>query len=251
MTSAETAAVKAPYPSLTTVHNFLDRLGGGPIPPRIDKDLLESYSGGTQALLMATLRAMGLVTESGATLPALEKVATDPEARKRHFRDFYDSFYKEQARLAEQNATNQQLVESFSSAFGFKGSTLQKAVVFYLALADYVGAPKSPFFKAPRVASASSRKTGTAKRTPMTPKTPEVHGTEGSPGDARLPSPERTTISLGELGEVSVEVRVRWLELPSDLFTGLRDAIDKLRSLAVASDEVDEVYDEDEEVSAS
>lgn len=60
---------KAPYLSLTTLTNFLDRWGDGPIPPRIDKSALDTYSGGTQAVLMSTLRLMGYVGPEGEVLP--------------------------------------------------------------------------------------------------------------------------------------------------------------------------------------
>ena len=44
---------RPPYLSLTTLLNFLDRWGDGPIPPRIDKSALDKYSGGFQALAYA------------------------------------------------------------------------------------------------------------------------------------------------------------------------------------------------------
>ncbi len=149
---------KPPYLSLTTLRNFFDRWGEGPIPPRIDKSALDRYSGGTQAVLMSALRLIGYVNREGHVLPVLREAVHDPTARKAHLTDWARYFYSEQLELAEQNATAQMLQESFA-AYGYTGSTLRKAVVFYLGLADYAGLPNSPHFRPPKQsATAPSRR---------------------------------------------------------------------------------------------
>lgn len=66
--------------------------------------------------------------------------------------------YACQLDLAEQNATSQMLFESFAG-HGYTGSTLRKAIVFYLSLVEYLGLPNSPHFRAPKQSA-----TPTAKR---------------------------------------------------------------------------------------
>jgi len=104
-----TADDKAPYLSLTTLNNFFDKWGDGPIPPRIDKSALDNYSGGTQALLLSTLRLMGFVDNEGEVLPALREAVNDPAARKAHLTEWARRFYAPQIELAERNGTPQML----------------------------------------------------------------------------------------------------------------------------------------------
>src|SRR5687767_752618 len=140
---------KPPYLSFTTLLNFLDRWGDGPVPPRIDKSALDKYSGGTQGILLSTLRLIGYVDPDGNVMTVLREAIDSPDARKAYLDRWARQFYARQLALAEQNATAQMLHESFAG-YGYSGSTLRKAVVFYLALVDYLGLPNSPHFRPPR-----------------------------------------------------------------------------------------------------
>ena len=105
---------KPPYLSLTTLLNFLDRWGDGPVPPRIDKSALDKYSGGTQGILMSTLRLIGYIDTEGLVLPPLREAVSDVEARKAHLDKWARQFYAVQLQLAEQSGTAQMLHESFA-----------------------------------------------------------------------------------------------------------------------------------------
>lgn len=242
--AAETVdEAKPPYISFTTLKNFLDKLGEGAMPPVIDKGYLDNYSGGTQAMLMQALRAMGLTDAQNRVLPALARAARDDAARKQTMRDFAETMYAEQLELAKMNGTSQQLAESFSK-YKYTGSTLRKAIVFYLALVEYTGAPNSPNFKAPKATG------GPAKRRKRE---------DGGGGDAiggggaeppAAPKPsggagEKVTVDFGDAGTVTLTVDVRWLNLSDEAFTALRRLIKDLEALG--TDEAEEALDDDED----
>ena len=245
------ANTNVPYVSLKTLDGLLDKIGAGPIPPRIDKGFLDSYSGGTQAILKVALRALGLINEDETKTDLLESVATDKEVRKEHFRGFLDRTYSVQNQLAAKNGTSQQLEESFA-AMGFKGpDTRRKAIVFYLNLVDYVGGTKSPYFKPPRQAAAAARKAKQRKPQPSTPG--QTHQDDNSTGSS---SGNRVIVKLGSVGTITLVTDLRWMDLTPDQRNNVFGVIDKVKALGLGAppapdvDEGDEAEDEDEEADA-
>ena len=217
---------KAPYISYQTLTGFIDvKLGGNPLPPRIDRGFLDNYAGSVQAQLLAALRTIGLVSDDGVVLPALREAVKSPEHRQEVIRAWAQTFYADQLALAAENATAQMLWESFAK-HQYSGSTLRKAIVFFLSLVDELGMPKSFHFKPPRQTSVgqSPRRKKEAKpaETPPPPAATSAVPVAG----------ERKSISLGGAGEVTVLVNVKWLELSDDKFVRLRKAIRDLEELA-------------------
>jgi hypothetical protein len=218
---------KPPYLSLTTLLNFFDRWGEGPIPPRIDKSALDNYSGGTQSLLMSTLRLIGYVDAEGAVLPALREAVRDEGLRKAHLSNWSRHFYGEQLALAEQNATPQMLHESFAE-YGYTGSTLRKAVVFYLALVDYLGLPNSPHFRPPKQSATPYSK----RRAKPTPTGRTVVGDMSAPVTAyTAPRGETTVVKIDGLATITITVDAQWMKLPIETITTMREAIANLEGL--------------------
>lgn len=218
---------KPPYLSFTTLLNFFDRWGNGPIPPRIDRSALENYSGATQATLMNTLRLMGYVNQEGQVLPALREAVRTPDARKAHLERWARSFYTQQLELAEQNATSQMLHESLAT-YGYSGSTLRKAVVFYLALVEYLELPNSPLFRPPRQSA-----TPPSKRRPRPAPVSDVsvRSVEPQTPAVKPPSGEAIIITIDDLATITVTVDAQWMRLPVETITSLRAAIDQLVAL--------------------
>lgn len=239
-TQSETS--KPPYLSFTTLANFLNRLGENPIPSRIDSTILDTYSGGTQSQLIATLRVMGLIGEGGRTLPVLGEIARDEKERKRVMKEWAETFYAEQLELAKQNASAGQLAESFQT-HNIKGSTLRKAIVFFLALVDYTELPRSTHFRAPKAPAAGTR----SRR-----KSPDPGAGESAKSDYVTPTQkqETITVSLPEGGTVTLIVAVdSLLDLPDNAFAALRKLRNDLRALGTEEPPEDDPaeYGEDEE----
>jgi len=221
---------KPPYLSLTTLLNFFERWGDGPIPPRIDKSALDRYSGGTQAQLLSTLRQMGYVDSEGVVLPPLRDAVKDEDARKAHLESWARYCYADQLALAEQNATAQMLHESFAR-FGYRGSTLRKAVVFYLSLVDYLGLANSPHFRPPKQAA-----TPTARRR-IRPTSPSDAPDPRPVPTHRAPQGETTVVAIGDLATITVTVDAQWMKLPVETITSMREAIAMLEALATGDED--------------
>lgn len=229
MATPDKVKITPPYISLTTLNNFMEKLGAGVPPPRIDKGYLDKYSGAAQALLLSTLKLMGFIDEaSGDVLDALEDAAKSEDRRKGEYRRFAESFYAEQLALAAKNGTSQMLEESFRK-WGITGSTMRKAVVFYLHLVEYVGLPNSPHFKPPRQAPGGTKKGGRTAGSGQS--NGNTSGQSAQVNTSRSTAGESKTITLGTAGTVTVTVDVRWLDLPMEQFTALRTAIQALESL--------------------
>lgn len=218
---------KAPYLSLTTLSNFLDRWGDGPIPPRIDKSALDTYSGGTQAVLMSTLRVMGFVDQEGRVLPALRQAIKEPQYRKAHLEGWARHFYARQLDLAEQAATAQMLHESFA-VYGYSGSTLRKAVVFYLSLVEELGLPNSPLFRPPKQSATPPARRRPARVSPA----PVEDRYQAPPPSPRAQGGEVTVIRIDNLATITVTVDAQWMRLPVETITAMREAIGNLEALA-------------------
>lgn len=215
---------KPPYVSFTTFNNFLTTFGERPPPPQIDKTFLGSHSGANQALLLSTLKTFDLIDEAGRVMPKLPEIATDVDARKRFLDERLRTLYPGLVQLAHQNGTPQQLEDWFRK-WGYQGSTMRKAVVFYLSAAQYAEVPVSPHFKAPKARPSSS--TSRRKQTSST----SVAGVETLPERPPSNSDGTTyTFSIGEAGRVTVNVAVDVFKLTGDERDNLFGLIDLLRS---------------------
>lgn len=158
--------------------------------------------------------------------PSLRNAVASVDARKAHLEAWARHFHASQLVLAEQNGTAQMLQESFAH-YGYTGSTLRKAVVFYLGLVDYVGLPNSPYFRAPKqAATATSRRR--VRPAPAATSRPEPMPPLAAP---TVPRGETTVISIEDLATITVTVDALWMKLPVETITSMREAIVKLEAL--------------------
>jgi hypothetical protein len=225
---------KAPYIAYSTLVNFIDqKCGANPLPPRIDRSFLDNYSGSVQPLLLGTLRTVGLIGEDNQVLQPLRDAARSPQARKGVLREWAEGFYKEQLGLAEEHATTDMLQHSFAR-HKYTGSTLRKAVVFFLSLTDDLGLPKSPHFKPPRQLAGQAR----PRTRRVSPPPPEAAAPTS--GDVREPDKWDTlTVHLKSGGTVTLMVDVNPLMLKGEerkFFYTLVDHLDGYQQAAASSD---------------
>jgi hypothetical protein len=143
------------------------------------------------------------------------------------FRDWAQDFYAEQIKLAGQHATAQMLWETFSKQGGLTGSTLRRAVIFYLALSKDAGLPVSAHFKSPKAAPSAQK----SSRTPPPPLTVMETPERDSSVHDGVTAHERRTVTLGTAGTVEIIVNVRRLDLSEDQFTQAPEAHQGYRSL--------------------
>lgn len=156
-----------PYLPATTFKSFIQQFKNGVVPPRIDRSLMTTLSGADQSMLRIALRFFRLVdaerndavTDRFRTL--VEAIGT--EAWKPTLRALVDESYSDIVAGLDKAATSAQLDEHFRARASVSGSVLDKAVRFYLTLAEEAGIELSPHFKK-RTSSARRAGGGKVKR---------------------------------------------------------------------------------------
>lgn len=215
-----------PYLPFDTFKNFVDTLSGGrPLPPRIDRSLMSGMAGGTQTLLLGTLSTFGLIGDNRQVLPTfVELVRADEEGRRRVMAGLLNEIYPEAMKLAEDHATADQLAENFRVISGYQGSTLRKAITFFLNMAKYAQVELSPFFRAP-AQNTGGRRPAARRGRPVAPTPTSV---TAGPTDATASAMESRSIGLVSGGSVVISCSVSFLSLSRDDRDFVFDLVDKL-----------------------
>ena len=213
-----------PYLSFETFRNFIARLGERKIPPRIDRSMMIGIAGGTQTYLLQALRAFDLIDASNGISPRLVQMATDEAACATEMRGLLQHFYADQLALSAQHATAGQLSESFDG-YGLSGSTLRKAITFFLHMARFAELPLSPHFRAPQQRTGSPRPRRASspgrKRVAPEPGVDEIGGTSAAQ--------ESHTVALASGGTITLSCSVAFLALTREDRAFVFDLVDRLQ----------------------
>jgi len=153
---------KAPYVSFTMLMNVAERMRTEGIPARVDRSYLGAASGTTKAQFLAAAKALQLLDGDLKPTETLHRLVSEKDQRPEIVREMLTRFYGPVIALGT-NATQQQLDETFREQYDISGSTVRKAVAFYLAAAGFAKVPVSPHFTAPRVTTGGGS-TGGGKR---------------------------------------------------------------------------------------
>ena len=142
-----------PYLPFARFQSFIGSLHGKPLPPRIDRTLMSRMSGSDQSQIRIALRFLGLtrgddnlVTDEFRALVAAYAEPATPEWRA-SLGAVVGTAYESLVGGLDDAATQGQLDESFRTIGGLAGSSLTKAVRFYLAAVAEAGMTVSPHFK--------------------------------------------------------------------------------------------------------
>lgn len=176
------------YGSYRSFNNFVEHLRQHPpMPSRIDKSSMAHLNYGTQQALMAGMRFLSLLGEGDVPTGKLEALVDADEAGRPAvmlslLQRAYPYFWAEGFDLTR--ATHGQIVEKIRTEGNVSGSTIEKALGFFLAAADAAGVKLSP-----HVTSRSSTGSGprTVKKKPIKPK-PTTSGVVAEP---KPPAEER------------------------------------------------------------
>lgn len=228
---------KAPYLSFQTFWNFVGYLCKKPLPPVIDRSVMDSKSGTDQANLTAALKAFGLIRDDLSVEPLLQELAVaDEDARKKLLARMVEQNYGAALQVSEANGTEQMLSDSFKTAYKMEAAdTRRKAVTFFLHAAREAGLPLSPYFPATRSGS-NGTSTGTARRK-STLRKAKANGvaTPNPPSAAPSGAGETKVIDFGDAGSVTIVVNVKWLALPTETMVDLRKAVDAFETLGAST----------------
>lgn len=214
-----------PYISYATFRNFMLSLNANALPPRIDRSLMLGMAGGTQTHLIQALRVFTLIGENNEVNPPFVAMAGDEETFRAGMRAILMHFYATQLELSERQGTTAQLLESFAPT-GYSGSTLRKAVTFFLHAARDADMPLSPHFRPP-VATTPVRARRASK--------PRVAAQETPSMSTNAPAAESHTITLRSGGMVTISCTTTFLALSKDDRDFLFGLVDSLRDYEMRS----------------
>src|SRR5689334_17629697 len=127
-----------PYVPFPTFKTFIADLAANDIPGRIDRSVLQRFSGSTGTQLMTSLRALGLILQDGKptdTLAVLvSSYSTSDWAPQLH--NVIAPIYAPILSINLEKATPSQFSEAFGSVFPGTDAVQQKCIAFFLAAAQ-------------------------------------------------------------------------------------------------------------------
>ncbi len=153
------------YGSWATVTRFINDLrdhGANHLPSKIDRSLMTNLSGSTGNETISSLKALGLVSSTGETTPFFGKfVLASDEERKPLLAEMIRASYGFLFSAKDFNldrATGQMCADLFREQ-GVTGSTLVRAMTFFLSAAKEAGISVSPKIKPPKLVKNGSART--------------------------------------------------------------------------------------------
>ncbi len=234
MDNNQDAGFKPPYGAFRTFWSFVASLATKPLPPQIDRSILDSKSGTDQLGIFNALKAFNLVAgEEQVVQPALTGlVQATPEGRKTILGDLLQTYYPGQLKVSASQGTMKMLLESFESDFGLNGDTRRKAATWFLHAANECGMPMSAHF--PKLRPGQGAPAPRARRPPKRKPLGGASGNQVSTG-SRPENPSGTdefTVELRAGGTVTLTVNVSHFALSRHRDD--RDFVEKLMDAMTA-----------------
>jgi hypothetical protein len=150
------------YSSQKSLASFFNaRRDDGHVTDVVDRSLMRNFAGSTATELLATLKFLKMINENGVpTQIYKDYVIADDDKRKilmqQILRDSY-SFIFNDSSFDVERATADQVAQRFR-AQNVSGSTLSRAVAFFLSAAKDAGIKVSPHIKAPPMVKNGGQK---------------------------------------------------------------------------------------------
>lgn len=247
MDPTQEVGFRPPYLSFQTFWSFLEELVSRPLPGKLDRSVMRKKSGSDQANLAVALKSFGLIDESWTVTGLNDLSKTDETGRTQWLAMQIREHYAAQMKVSDGNGTEQQLRDSFKEAFGLESAdTVRKAMTFFLHATKKVGIETSHYFPSTRSGSGAP---GTPKprraSSRRKPASDNARKPEPDTGAADVAAHEHRNVTLGTAGTVSIDVKVKWLDLSDDQFTKLRKLIKDIEALGQSGDDPDEEDVED------
>jgi hypothetical protein len=210
-----------PYIAFSTFLSFIKGLATTGVPSRIDKSLLRNMSGGNQSALLAALKWFDLIDEAGHHGPPLEQLVSAGDGLGFVLKSMMPKAYAFMAdgSIDIGRATGSQLEEKFR-AYGVSGSTIVKAMAFFIAACKEAEIPLSAHIKLPKVnRSANAVRKKARPQSAVEQEEEEEEERDDGRTDhhpfiqgllEKLPEPD---------AEWSMEARGRWLTTAANIFS--------------------------------
>ena len=176
-----------PYTSYRTFKTFIQDLSERGVPSRIDRSVLNRFSGAVGTQLVHALRFLGLIDDAGRPTPRLREIvaADGAEDWSEKLRTVLRQEYAPLFAIELEAATPSHFNEAFRRAFPAADAVVQKCVTFFLYAANDAGvkisgrvlkgrkprslAPRTRRFRAPAPA-AKEMEAETSQLPPVAPR---------------------------------------------------------------------------------
>jgi hypothetical protein len=162
MTDSTTKIPSPPYVSFKTFTTLLDQLKEAKlVPDQIDRSFLKNFSGAAQSELQLALKFFGFTDENYRVKPALEDFAfasnSDRKSKLAELLVLRYDFVLKNPSINIEKATTNQVADAFRTK-QLSGSTLSRAVSFFIAAAKETGIKIPEHLKAPAISKESTPK---------------------------------------------------------------------------------------------
>ena len=244
------------YSSFVTTTNTIDLLKADGVPPKFDRSILGSMSGSSQSQIMVTFRYLNFIDENDRTTEVLKDlVYADREQRKEIWRKILTNSYPYILNPEDDFNLEVCAPSTFKEKFedqGINGSTLNKAIRFFLAAAEFAEIKISPHVKKNY---KSRRSTPSKSSKKPTQKKPTPQNTQSQNGIAtKKPLTDTQTQLIVTKGYEILQALLqklpsnfRWTEYERNKWIAAHTAVLDLHVEIVEDDYEDyEDYDEDE-----
>lgn len=161
-----------PYVSSKTLESFFDKLAEQGVPSRIDRSMLNGYSGAVQSQLMSALRYLRLITDGGQPTQLLKDVVASRTDKAKKADAISSMLLGAYPFLKDEflaTATTGTVYEELRNA-GASGDTVRKCLAFLVPMAREAGFSVSGHIKNSKSVSTGG---STKKRAPRQKKSKE------------------------------------------------------------------------------
>lgn len=183
-----------PYIAFGTFLSFIKGLQKTGVPSRIDKSLLRNMSGGNQSALLAALKWFKLIDNAGSHGGSLESLVGAGDGIGTVLRELLPESYSfmKDGSINLEKATGAQVEEKFRD-YGLSGSTVVKAMAFFISACKEAGIPISSHVKLPKTVRSNGASKAKKAAPPGEEAGEEDDGDEGipdvMPGFVKIPIP--------------------------------------------------------------
>ena len=215
-------AVYIPFATLLTAIETLEQ----GLPARLHKSVWSSLSGGVQAQVLSAFKFLRLIDEQGKVQPTLKRLVEERENRNDVLMEVIADAYPAVIELADKNASQKDFEDAMRQ-YGVQGTTLDKAVRFYLQAAETVGLLTSPHWK-----KTKAVRTGGAKKPSKKGKRAAIKRGGTSGGDIQKNgqrASDTISVDLKSGGTVTLDVTAAFTQLEPDDREFVLALIDKMR----------------------
>lgn len=213
------------YATYKSFINLINDLRDGPIPPHIEYSVVKGSNSG-KATMLASLKALDLIDGEKCPSDLFKSLVREKENYKKNLQTVLENAYPYlfDGTIDLTNTTTEQVAERFKSA-GARGSTVSKAMSFFISAAKEAGIGVSARVKPPQPArsSNSSRRGRNGNNTESNSgDTPLVNNaTQPSEGESR-------SVELSSGGTLTISASTGWLSLSTEDRDFVFGLIDKL-----------------------